>query len=253
MEFTFGIITDGINDHFINQTIQSIYNNNIEIYEIIIVGNSNIVQNDKIKVIPFDENIKKSWITKKKNIIAENAKFENIVIMHDYIILENDWYSGFIKWGNNFDICVNRIKNNDGTRYRDYVIARDLMYNMPDYIESCLLPYDFENNEISNKFMYVSGSYYVIKKNIALDFKLNEKLIWGQGEDYELSMRLHKAKIIIKCNSFSTISLLKQKYQGDFFYKELPMHMALKLKEGVLKRSSSYCKQILRKYLDNSN
>ena len=134
MEFTFGIITDGINDHFINQTIQSIYNNNIEIYEIIIVGNSNIVQNDKIKVIPFDENIKKSWITKKKNIIAENAKFENIVIMHDYIILENDWYSGFIKWGNNFDICVNRIKNNDGTRYRDYVIARDLMYNMPDYI-----------------------------------------------------------------------------------------------------------------------
>ena len=252
MEFTFGIITDGTNDNFINQIIQSIYNNNIENYEIIIIGNSNISQNDKIKVIPFNENIKKAWITKKKNIIAENAKFENIVLLHDYFILENDWYSGFIKWGNNFDICVNRIKNFDGTRYIDYTIARDIMNNMPNYNNSCLLPYDFENNEISNEFIYISGAYYVIKKNIALKYKLNENLIWGQGEDYELALRLHEAKIIYKCNPFSTVKLLKYKGLPDSFNKELPMEMALKLKEGVFKRDASSIIQLIKDHI-NSN
>ena len=40
MDFTFGIITDGKNDEFIRLIIQSIENNHIPVYEVIIVGNT---------------------------------------------------------------------------------------------------------------------------------------------------------------------------------------------------------------------
>jgi len=218
MDFTFGIITDGNNDHFINEIIKSIENNNIPNYEIIIVGNTKIEKNDKIQIISFDESIKDKWITRKKNIIAENATFENIVLLHDYVKLEEDWYEGFLKFGNDFEWCINKIKTIDGRRFRDYTlfpyrhIYNYSSGNIKEYFSNhCLLPYDFINNIKINKYMYISGSYYVIKKEIALKYPLNESLLWGQGEDIELSRNLHIQGIIIKCNPFSTVFFLKIK------------------------------------------
>ena len=120
MDFTFGIITDGQNDNYLNTIIDSIKNNNIPNYEIIIVGNTNLNSNNIITIFSFDENIKKNWITKKKNIIVQNAKFENIVLLHDYIKFDKNWYNGFIIFGNNFDWCITKILNNNGERFRDY-------------------------------------------------------------------------------------------------------------------------------------
>ena len=53
MDFTFGIITDGKSDNFIKLIIQSIINNNIPNYEIIIIGNTNIIPNDKIMIFKY--------------------------------------------------------------------------------------------------------------------------------------------------------------------------------------------------------
>ena len=54
MDFTFGIITGGENDKMINEIIDSIENENIPNYEIIIVGNSNLVRKNT-KLINFDD------------------------------------------------------------------------------------------------------------------------------------------------------------------------------------------------------
>ena len=51
----------------------------------------------------------------------------------------------------------------------------------------------------------------IIKKNIALKYLLNEELTWGKSEDVEYSKRLHENGIIIKCNPYSEVYLLKQK------------------------------------------
>jgi hypothetical protein len=224
MDFTFGIITNGENDHCIKIIIESIYNNKIPNFEIIIVGNTKIDVGDNIIVYEFNENIKQNWITRKKNIICENAKYENIVLLHDYIKLEDDWYKGFLKFGNDFDWCVNKIINHDGRRFRDYTLYTGRIdgvkckyqnvRNIDEHLEcNRLLPYDFENNIKTNKYMYISGSYYVIKKRITDQFKLNEELSWGQGEDFYFSRMLDANGIIIKCNKFSSVKLLKYKQQ----------------------------------------
>jgi hypothetical protein len=230
MDFTFGIITDGTSDHFIEQIILSIERNLIPNYEIIIVGNSKIPPTDKILIIPFNENIFKGWITRKKNTIACSAKYDNIVMMHDYIILDDNWYDGFLKFGNDYDWCVTKIVNTNGTRFRYYLLYPQCTEeNMPDVIEYSavnnidtyfiyhgLFPYDFKNTIKTNKYMYISGAYYVIKKHIAMIHMLNESIFHGGGEDIEYSRRLGKLGIFIKCNANSTVHLLRYKEPARF-------------------------------------
>jgi hypothetical protein len=226
MDFTFGIITLGDHDNFIIQIIESIIKNNIPNYEIIIVGNTKITA-DKIRVFGFDESIKSGWITRKKNMVVLNAKYDNIVLLHDYVKLGVNWYEGFLKFGNDFDWCVTKILNKDGRRFRDYTLFPyevdylNIFYSpgkdIDKYFDNyCLLPYNFVNNIKTNKYMYISGSYYVIKRDIAINNLLDEKLLHGGGEDVEYSKRLHLKGHIIKCNSHSDVVLLKQKVHAPW-------------------------------------
>ena len=66
MEFTFGIITNGSCDNYIQEIIKSIEKNEIPIYEIIIVGNTRIESTINIQTFVFDEGMKENWITRKK-------------------------------------------------------------------------------------------------------------------------------------------------------------------------------------------
>jgi len=208
MEFTFGIITDGRNDGFIYKIIESIIHQKIENYEIIIVGNTKIKSNINILQIDFDENIKNGWITKKKNIISEKSKYENIVFIHDYVIFDKNWYEGFKKFGNDFEMCVSKIKNFNGERFRDYTFFPN--YFSPQ-LSKTLISYHIKPKLYFNKYRYISGTYYIIKKNIALKYKLNEELCHCQSEDIELCERLSSNNILLDFNPHSEVVFLKSK------------------------------------------
>lgn len=213
MEFTFGIITSGANDHLLSIVIQSIIQQQIPQFEIIVVGKTSIIH-DSVQCIDFDESIKPNWITRKKNMISQRAQYDHIVFLHDYVALCEDWYRGFIEFGSNFDICVTKIKTIHGNRFRDYTLfPHDLGY---PYNERALLPYDYNVTSKLNKLLYISGTYYVMKKSIALAYPLNELLCWGHGEDAELSKRLSDRRIILQCNPYSTVQLQKHKGQCNW-------------------------------------
>ena len=207
LEFTFGIITAGGADANIERIIQSIKRQNIPKYEILIVGET-CVKGDYIRTFPFDETIKAAWITKKKNIIAQEANYENIVLLHDYVEFCPGWYEGFLTFGNEFKICVNKITNN-GKRFRDFCLFKEFLPT-----DSTLLPYSCKLSPRLSKLAYISGTYYVIKREVARRYPLDERLSWGQGEDVLFSQELSRAGIIFVCNPFSTVTLLKEK--GSF-------------------------------------
>ena len=104
MKFTFGVVTTtepqrmsrNTNNH-IREMIDAIRANEIpeDSYEIIIVGGDNEYHNDKdVTHFYFDDiHPKPGWFTRKKNMITENAKFDNIVFSHDYIRLDKDFGS----------------------------------------------------------------------------------------------------------------------------------------------------------------
>ena len=125
---------------------------------------------------------------------------------------------------------MNRILNEDETRYRDWCIwpyngnfmddivalnaeERQAFPQRADLMEGlqCLIPYNITH---LSKYMYFSGAYWVGKKYIMGEFPLNEELSWSQGEDVEWSMRIRE-KYNFSINSKSIVRLLK--YKGRVF------------------------------------
>lgn len=218
MKITFGIITFDDSSTYMEEVIQSIVQQNIPEYEIIIVGGT---QSYGHTHIPFNEESHRGWITKKKNLVTQNAKYDIIVYLHDYIALNEGWYQGFLKFGDDWDVCMTQMVNVDGTRYRDWaawddpslpVLGTGIMKEKwcPNGIQlqggpGCM-PYDYCNT----KYMYVSGAYWVAKKAFMEIFPLNEDLIQCEGEDVEWSYRARQ-HWDYKMNPKSSVRLLRYK------------------------------------------
>lgn len=205
MNFTFGIITDGHSDDRMEMIFDSIESQGIKGYEIIAVG-PHEYNRKNVKSIIFDESRKSAWITRKKNLIAKTAQYDNLVFMHDYFILGEKWYQGQLCRGNDFEIRMDKIINIDGSRFRDWCIWPHNGNWMDGVVgRECLIPYNISH---LTKFMYISGGYFIVKKNIMLEFPLDERLSWGEGEDviwskqvrekYKFSMNPHSEVIITK-------------------------------------------------------
>lgn len=148
----------------------------------------------------FDSKLLKPLITLKKDIGVRLCQYDKVVLTHDYILFESGWKNGWDNYGENFEVAVNCILNKDGSRYRDW-----LVWDYPN-IGPALLPYHVE----AHQYQYISGTYFVVKRDFYLAHPLNTSLRWGEGEDVEWSLRIRK-KINFKFNSNSTVKCAKQK------------------------------------------
>jgi len=228
MNWTFGIITDGNNEVYLTNLIDSIINQNIKNYEVIVVGNcSNNFLN--VKYINFDEFIKQGWITKKKNIIIENAKYDNICILHDYYLLTNNWYKNITNY--DWDIYENIILTKENIRhsyklFHPYKMMKYLKDNPEDaniiskiYSENFgyVVGIPHSENRLKNH-QYISGGCIIAKRRVLLDNLLNENLCWGDAEDLEWSER-----VIPKYNYyFNENSIMKVQKPNKWNVKEIP-------------------------------
>jgi len=210
IDFSFGIITSQNYSNNLNIIIDSIRRQKIPNYEIIIVGSIENKFGEDVKIVEFDESIKPGWITKKKNIITTESNFENIVYLHDYVYLDNDWYQGYLKFGNQFEVVMNKILNKDNSRYHDWILWKDNNANFDSYLQSrkeFMLPYYIR---FLTRYMYISGTYWVAKKEFMTKFPLDESLSWGESEDVVWSKSI-RDKTKFKLNTYSKVKFSKQK------------------------------------------
>lgn len=205
MDFSFCIITDGsdVAKERIKETISSIEALNIPNYEILCIGGQSSfedIKNKNFEKINFDESVRSGWITKKKNDIAKISKYENLVIFHDYYVFDINWYNGFIKIQSEFelcDVCVNPILLINGNRdFTDWVT-----WDHPEHGVHKSINYD---NSSLIKYQYISGGYFIVKRNFFLKNRLNEELLAGEQEDVEWSLRIREHSKII-CNKNSLV------------------------------------------------
>lgn len=79
--------------------------------------------------------------------------------MHDYVGIESGWLTGFNNFGDEWEVCMNVILNQDESRFRDW-----MAWDHPSITDSsngegaCLIPYDR-----FTPFMYISGTYFCVK------------------------------------------------------------------------------------------
>ena len=210
---------DGI---YLEPIVNSIKNqNNLtkDNFEIILIGPDNEALH-KIKPlinnnIVFNETLIPGWITMKKNLGIQNANFENVCIMHDYIGLCENWYTGYLRFGDNWEVCSNSIRRLNGTRYRDWItLDRPVQF------------ISYDDNTHTNTNMYVDGTQWCAKRKFMVENPLDIRRVWGQGEDIEWSVRC-KNKWIYKFNAHSIMTLLKDKGDSDLTpHPELDMNLS---------------------------
>jgi hypothetical protein len=200
IQWTFGIITGYQDTERLKNIIENIVSLDIPEFEILIVGgnrNDFFVDLPQVKFIDFDESQKPLWITKKKNIIANLAMYENMVIMHDYHVFDKDWYVNFKSFGTDWDICS----------CPQYLItgARNPMdwslWDKPGHGRAWSLDYD---DWSQTQYMYVSGGFFIVKKHVMLEEPLDESFGWNEAEDVEWSLRI-RDKYVMKCNKNSIV------------------------------------------------
>jgi hypothetical protein len=221
MKFSFCLITTGT-EHCKNLVDSIVKCVPEDCRDIVVVG-GNDVYNGNVNHIPFDESVRGGWITRKKNIAVQNSKYDNLVFLHDYLLLDSNWYNWFLGFGDNFSICSNVIKNLDGSRFRDWHIMENIPGPAVHFGMRRLLPYDFNHRNLS-LFMYMNGSYWVAKKEVMKSFPLDESRGWGQGEDYEWASRVAcqgKQKF-----TFNKNSLCGMQKQNPVIFGEMSNHEA---------------------------
>jgi hypothetical protein len=192
MEITFAIITDGCAAKRVDQIIDSIEALSIPTYEILVVGGgTSTVQDRNARHVFFNEWIHpQGWITAKKNRATDQAQYEQIVYLHDYHVFDSMWYRGVESCRFEWDVQMHAIRMQDGTRMLDWLI-----YDHPVLPRYTPIPYD-RHDFIPHQ--YISGGYWMAKKQFMLDNPLNESLMSHQGEDVEWSLRIRdKARIVM--------------------------------------------------------
>jgi len=226
MNWTFGIVTGGNENARVIEVIRSIVSELPDAQVIIVGGDKpdsqyetpvNVVNN--VFHVPFDEEQKQGWITRKKNLITEHAVNENICYLHDYVALQPGWLAGFEEFGYDWLTCMTKVQNLNGRRFRDWCVIYNNSWMEPPiddeqppvgHSPGRLLDYTARGHE---RWQYYSGASFCAKKEVMLAVPLNERRGWGQGEDVEWSRLVYKkyGPEVFQMNLNSTVKFLKQK------------------------------------------
>jgi hypothetical protein len=182
----------------------------LKYHEVILVGHLNdncmhvLSHNSKwAKYLPYEgPEDKPAHITKKKNLIADIAAFDNLCIMHDYLLVPEDFSFWIPK---KYSIYIAPVHTMEGDRSSDWLVNPEKMQrylidtpgvddvlmdvapfeNAPKYV--CALPYAEKG---LMPIQYVSGGFITCKTEVIRDNPLNEDLYWGDAEDLEWSERV---------------------------------------------------------------
>lgn len=219
--FSFCICSDGTNDDRLHQIIDSIEAQHIPDYEIIICC-ANIERENTI-IITFDELQKQGWITRKKNLMADQASKNYCVFLHDYFHFFPGWYEGwknFLAKNSLMEIGVDNIITLEGPRHSGWCVDPTLLWEtIPESKGSydVMLPYQYKG---LTKIQYISGGYWVSTTKFARENPQIEELGWGEYEDTRWSARIRQ-KTEFYVNPNSTTQILKPgKWQPNYIPQE---------------------------------
>jgi len=209
-KWTFGMITKGERNEWIEEIIQAIHKQKIPNYEIVVAGAYFDRKEKNFTYIPFKEREFKpggwkGWITKQKNVIVRAAKYENLCIMHDRIVLDDNWFKGVKKYGNTFELmCVKQTLRGTAIRSGDWITYGSNTLDLPYNIAK--LDYKDWDEQI-----YVGGMLTILKKSIAKECPWSEIRYWGE-EDVELTFRQRDRGYLARFNPYSSIEALSWRF-----------------------------------------
>ncbi|SEQ35746.1 hypothetical protein SAMN05216522_102268 [Rosenbergiella nectarea] len=202
---------------FLNRCVERIREIEVPKKEIILCGkpHPDFKYFQDVKVIDDGSDGKINHLTKKKNILVENAHFANICILHDRVLLPINFYSAVLAFGDDYPITgfqsfyFQDKYNLLPRKYSDFnTIAQDLTQEIDiNNVEK-------KDTKLISKFFYcyqhparsrfghdyLTGSLYLTKKNLWMKYPQNERLFWDDYEDIEYGIRMSSYGVPCRVN-----------------------------------------------------
>lgn len=179
-EYSVIIITDGDEPEKLERLKQSIISQNFPVYEIIVVRDEK--RTGKLGAL--------------RNAGCRIAKYYNLIVLDDDMILHADFYPGLVKYRAAFgygQVLSCRILNPDNTRYWDW--------KAHEGGKNWLLDYGETDERVS-----ITGGLCILNKSIFDKVQWDETRGFNEEEDVDFTERLKKAGVKIELNPFSTVT-----------------------------------------------
>lgn len=215
---TFGISTNYANYEHLIKCVQSIRQQKLDQYEILLIGPEvppelkHEILHDDVTVLTFNESLRPNWITKKKNLLAQHATFDRLCILHDYLWLTPDWSKGLIEFEkeNRWSVLALPQQRIDGGRFwYDWS-----GFKGPRHLDNRQF-YEYEDWS-HNDEVYISGNIFCVHRGLLLDHPFDESLGHMEEEDLEWSKRI-SPYVHFKCAYNSLVCHQKEHRDQKFF------------------------------------
>jgi hypothetical protein len=198
----------------VERMIRSIDSQGIPEWEIVLVSGGPAakgLRHERLRLIPFDESERPIWTTKKTNLITKNAKYENVVYAHDYYHFEEGGYRGWEEYGDDWDVAVNRVHCNEGSRLHDWLLS-PWCTNVEELhrrarTNGSVLPYEADG-ETFTPFMFIGGAFFLSKRSFMKRVPFDESIYGCRGEDIVWSHAARKLTTF-KMNTKSLVKSMR--------------------------------------------
>lgn len=219
-EWTFGIPVGPDDPLFLNKCVERIFELDIPKKEIILCGrpHKDFKFFDQVKIVGEDIPSPPVHITRKKNTLAQTASLKNLCIIHDRVMLPENFIRAMEKFGDDFPITGLHSfyfadkKNLIPRRYSDFntineEIAKTFDINTLTKKEMALIARKclYYQSPMRTGFGcdYLTGSLYICKSRLWNYCPQNEHLYWDDFEDLEHGVRAASVGIPTIINPYS--------------------------------------------------
>lgn len=225
--WTFGLPVGPEDATVLNAVVQRILELDIPNKEILLCGvpGKNFRYFDQVRIVGEEITAPPVQICKKKNRLAQEARYNNLVILHDRVFLPSHFGEVVRRFGPRYPLVTlqslffDNVCNVGPRRYSDYGMAMGSigqgvkgLHRTADTAVS-IAPAMFAEIErtgfcFASPMRYVkdrsypTGSLYICRKEVWNAVPLDESLLWAEFEDIEHGIRASLAGVPTRVNPF---------------------------------------------------
>lgn len=212
--WTFGILTAGPSPNA-ERMVREILALELPAIEIVICGPkpANLPDDARIRQIDLEKPEPRGWITKKKNMIAEAARYENLCILHDRFFMPGRFVEALRRYGNVFSVVTFPqvfYADRTGTciqRYPDYQVVK-WSGDIATLVRAGIFDGHYVFHPQYNDFhetAFCCGGLYITKKTIWNLVRQDEALFHAEWEDAVFGYECQKIGIPHRVNPYACV------------------------------------------------
>jgi hypothetical protein len=179
LSLSFCIITNGKRPEALRNLLSSILRQNVPQFEIIISGNWR--PDGALIYAPCEDAAASGHLGRMRNLAVARARFDNVVVLDDDMLLAPAWYQALCAYRRPFDILTSQIRLPDGGRYWDHATIGGPRGHVI-----------LADGECDENVYMTGGGAWVMRRQVADSVVWDESRAFYEGEDVDFSRRCQR-------------------------------------------------------------